>query len=91
MSASTSASPGSSGGGVVDVAAGHDEHVHGGLGIEVTEGHGVLGPVHDVGGDVTGDDAAEEAVRRCRSPAVPVSYWLSARSARRPVEPFTSG
>jgi hypothetical protein len=48
--------------GIVDVASGDHEDVHGSLGVEVAKGHGELGTVHDVGGDLTGDDAAEETV-----------------------------
>ena len=70
MSARTSASVVLDGGGVVDVAAGDDEDVHRRLGVQVAEGHGVVGPCDDVGGEVPGDDAAEDAVpgAACRSP-----------------------
>src|ERR1700681_4473567 len=48
--------------GVVDVPARYHQDVHRRLRIDVAKGHGVLGTEHDVGGDRTGDDAAEEAV-----------------------------
>ena len=45
-----------------DVALGHDEQMHGGLGINVLEGeHGVV-LVDDVGRALTGDDATEHAI-----------------------------
>jgi hypothetical protein len=59
--------------GVVDVPTGHDEHMHRGLGVEVTKGHGELGAVHDVGGDVAGDDSAEETVGVLAHDPMPVS------------------
>ena len=77
--------------GVVDVAAGHHEHVHGRLGVEVAKGHGVLGAVHDLGGDLARDDAAEETVLVSVTDPVPVSYRVSARPCTRGSEPFTSG
>src|SRR5208282_4442131 len=49
------------GGGIVDVVPGDNEDVHGRLRVQIAEGHGVVGAVHDVGGQVTGDDTAEDA------------------------------
>lgn len=45
-----------------DVAFGDDEHVHGGLRVEVGEGEGVGVLVQALDGDLAGDDFAEEAV-----------------------------
>ena len=49
-------------GGVADVLARHDEHVHGRGGVDVAEGVGALGRGHLVGGDLARHDPAEEAV-----------------------------
>ncbi len=71
------------------MAAGDDEDVHGRLGIQITEGDGVLRPVDDVGGEVTGDDTAEEAVTRG---GVAHRVTLARRPLRRrPVTPSTRG
>src|SRR5205085_11632472 len=45
-----------------DVALGHDQKVHGGLGIDVLEGHDVVVLVDDVGRALTGGDATEHAI-----------------------------
>lgn len=45
------------------VRLGHDEHVHGRLGIDVAEGEHVLVFVHLLRGDLPGADLAEQAVR----------------------------
>ena len=78
-------------GGVVDVPTRHHQDVHGRLGVEVAEGHGVLGAVHDLGGDLARDDAAEQAVRGvAHRPPVRLLQALGAGRASA-LEPFTSG
>lgn len=47
----------------------HDQHVHGGLRLDVAEGGYVLVLVDDVGRDGAADDAAEEAVVHASSPS----------------------
>jgi hypothetical protein len=48
--------------GVGVMAARDDQHVRRSLGVDVTEGDGVTRGQHDVRGDVTGHDLAEQAV-----------------------------
>ncbi len=56
-------------GGVGVVVARHDQHVGRRLRVDVAERDRALGGVHDVGLDVSGDDAAEQAVLHDHAPS----------------------
>src|SRR5438874_786518 len=51
-----------------DVLARDHQHVHRRLRVEVSKGDRLLIAVHDVGRDLAGGDAAEDALRQCRPP-----------------------
>ena len=81
MSATTGPSSAPIDGRVVDVAPRHHQHVHGRGRIDVLEGHRRLRLVHDIGGHVAGDDAAEQAIgHRGRTGSV-ARHGLSGRGA----------